>query len=71
MYTDNTDSNGNIIPNTVKRIRDGAVIEFDITSEDYQQYLQWLAEQNPLPVQTEILPEIKPMIFPTGYIKEE
>jgi hypothetical protein len=64
MYTDNIDSAGQIIPNTVKRISDGKIIEFDVTNEDYQQYLSWQAEQNPMEPWAPEIPEIRPMIFP-------
>ena len=37
MYTPNIDSvTGNEIPNSIKRISDGLVIEFDITKPEYQ-----------------------------------
>ena len=48
MYIDNIDSNGQIVPNTIKRISDGLVINFDITDQNYQDYLQWYSTQNPI-----------------------
>ena len=65
MYTDNIDSNGQVVPNTVKRISDGLIINFDITDINYREYLTWYSEQNPLEQQVPKPPEPTPMIFPS------
>jgi hypothetical protein len=43
--------NGELVQsNAIKRLRDGAVVPFNVELPDYQEYLQWLAEGNePLP----------------------
>lgn len=64
MYTDNIDpATGQPIPNTVKRLSDGLIIEFDITKIEYQEYLLWQAEQNPMPAWAPEEPTINPMKF--------
>ncbi len=65
MYTDNIDSDGHVVPNTIKRISDGVVITFDITNENYQGYLRWYSEQNPINDWT-FPPRVDPIIDQGG-----
>jgi hypothetical protein len=72
MYTPNIDSvTGNEIPNSIKRISDGLVIEFDITKPEYQEYLSWYSEQNPIPIYQHQEPTISSMKYPTDYLKND
>lgn len=68
MYEPNIDpSTGLEIPNTIRRTSDNMVIEFDITVPEYAEYLQWSAEQNPMPAYIPEQPTLNPMTFPEGY----
>jgi hypothetical protein len=68
MYELNIDPNSGLeISNTIKRIVDGKIIKFDITLPEYAEYLQWSAEQNPMPTWTVETATLSPMIFPDNY----
>jgi hypothetical protein len=48
----------------VRRLSDGAIILFDITREDYRDFLKYEAERNPILAWTPEIPKAEPMRFP-------
>jgi hypothetical protein len=53
MYKKIKTFDGTIVDKLIRRLSDNAFIPFDPANNDYQAYLQWLAEGNtPLPADT-------------------